>query len=138
MSHDRGIPIVIVDEPAALARLVKGGLHGEIRAGKHRAGLAVRVWDFFHVDLVEHYFYAHAVAALRVFDEDEFALFAFGEVAVAGCVGGGVGVGVVVGVGDWVRAGFVFVVLFHGRGRGCDGGVFAEVVHSCVSEGGHH
>lgn len=79
-------------------------LDWEVGAWVDGSGLAVLVGDFVHVDLVEDDFDAHAAATLGIVDEDEFAAFAFWELAEEVVVGGALGLDVVFhGGGDgWV------------------------------------
>lgn len=81
-----------------------GHLDGKIGAWVDGGGLAISVGDFVHVDFVEDDFDAHPAFVLGVVDEDEFASFAFWELAEKVVVGWALGVHVVVHCGGdgWV------------------------------------
>lgn len=76
------LPVILLTIPIARSTFTsKRSVNRNVGPGVHGVGLAVRVRDLVHVDLVEHDFDADAGAALRVLHEDELAAAAFGEVA---------------------------------------------------------
>lgn len=79
------VGIVVLEEPRSFRGTRRRlHLHGEVAPWEHRVRLAVRVGHFLHLNLVERDADPHPRVPSRVVDEDEFAAFALGKIAVEG------------------------------------------------------